>query len=212
MPAPKKPASVQQKLLARTGGMDDTQLPYMMMDSLIANYHPELAEAVIVIGYNYGWKPSRDGKIVLAKITLFPDFERQLHGKDAKLIINYGYWHNPATRDDNRNALIDHHLSHMRPMMDQELDIPLRNEMGMIRYYHRGHDIEDFNDVVSRWGIWMMEMEKSAEVMAAAWEKERLAREARSNEELEEEGADGEMSERSEGDPREAVTTGSIAT
>src|SRR4051812_5098242 len=103
MPAPKKPVTVQEKVLACTGEMDDTQLPYIFTDSLIAQFHPELAEANIVIGYNYGWKPNlRDGKMVLATVTLFSDFERQLHGKDIKILLNYNYWHNPATNDDNR--------------------------------------------------------------------------------------------------------------
>jgi hypothetical protein len=206
MPAAKKTPTVQEKVLARTGEFDDTQLPYIFMDSLIAQFHPELVEAVIVIGYNYGWKPNRDGKLVLASVALFNDFERQLHGKDIKILLNYNYWHNPITNDDNRKALMDHQLSHPRPMMDKDLGIPLRNDMSMIKYYIRDHDISDFAAVIERWGIWMMDMEKSAEAMAAAWAKEIAAREEKSLEELEEEGADGEMDENAEADPREAVT------
>src|SRR5215831_13171631 len=135
MPAQKKAPTVQEKVLARTGEMDDTQLPYIFMDSLVAQFHPELAEAVVVIGYNYGWKPNRDGKLVLATVALFSDFERQLHGKDIKIMLNYNYWHNPATNDDNRKALLDHQLSHPRPIMDKDLQIPVRNDMSMIKYY-----------------------------------------------------------------------------
>ena len=211
MPAPKKPIAVQQKVLARTGEMDDTQLPYLFMDSLIANYHPELAEAQIIMGYSYSWKPNRDGRIILATVSLFNDFERQMHSKDVKILLNYNYWHNPQTNDDNRRALIDHQLSHPRPIMDKDLAIPSRNDMGMIKYYLRAHDIEDFNDVVSRWGIWMIDMEKSAEVMAAAWAKEQKEREARSTEELAEDAPDAgsleeELEEELEGEPDEVVT------
>jgi hypothetical protein len=172
--------------------MDDTQLPYIFADSLIANYHPMLAEAQIIIGYNYGWKPNRDGRIILATVSIINDFDRQLHNKDIKILLNYNYWHNPETNDDNRNALIDHQLSHPRPVMDKDLAIPVRNDMGMIKYYLREHDLEDFNDVVARWGIWMIEMEKSAEIMAAAWDKEKKERAAKSDAELEEDSPDAD--------------------
>jgi hypothetical protein len=206
MPAPKKPLQVNQKLLARTGEMDDTQLPYILMDSLIAQFHPDLAEANIVIGYNYGWKPNRDAKIILASVALFNDFDRQMHGKDVKILLNYNYWHNPVTTDDNRRALMDHQLCHPRPAMDLDLGIPVRNEMGLIKYYLRAHDIEDFAEVVDRWGIWMVDMERTAEIMADAWAKEVKAREEKTNEELAEEGPDEEMEEGSVHDPREVVT------
>ena len=206
MPAPKKPPMVSQKLLARTGEMDDTQLPYIFMDALIAQFHPELAEASIVVGYNYGWKANRDAKIVLASVSLFSDFDRQMHGKDIRILLNYNYWHNPVTTDDNRRALIDHQLCHPRPIMDMDLGISLKNDMGYVKYYLRAHDIEDFAEVVERWGIWMVDMERSAEAMAAAWDREKEARELKSLGELEEEGADGEMDEGSDTDPREVVT------
>lgn len=206
MPAPKKPPQVNQKLLARTGEFDDTQLPYIIMDALIAQFHPDLAEAVIAIGYNYGWKERRDSKVTLATVSLFSDFDRQLHGKDIKILLNYNYWHNPATMDDNRRALMDHQLCHPRPVMDLDLDIPVRNEMGMIKYYIREHDIEDFSAVVDRWGIWLVEMERSAEAMAHAWEEEKKKREEKSLEELGEEEPDGEMEEGSTHDPREILT------
>jgi hypothetical protein len=206
MPAPKKPPMVSQKLLARTGEMDDTQLPYIFMDSLIAQFHPDLAEANIAIGYNYGWKANRDAKIVLASVSLFSDFDRQMHNKDIKILLNYNYWHNPVTTDDNRHALMDHQLCHPRPIMDLDLGIPVKNDMGMIKYYLRDHDIEDFAEVVERWGVWMVEMERSAEVMAAAWAKEKAAREQKTLEELEEESPDGEMGDGSTHDPREVLT------
>jgi hypothetical protein len=206
MPAPKKPLTVNQKLLARTGEMDDTQLPYIIMDALIAQYHPELAETEIVVGYNYGWKENRDSRIILASVSLFSDFDRQMHNKDVKILLNYNYWHSPATTDDNRHALMDHQLCHPRPVMDADLGIPVRNDMGMIKHYLRAHDIEDFSCVVERWGIWLYEMEKCAEVMARVWEEEKKRREEKSLEELGEEEPDGEMEEGSTHDPREVLT------
>jgi len=206
MPAEKKPPMVNQKLLARTGEMDDTQLPYIIMDALVAQFHPELVEANIIVGYNYGWKPNRDAKIILASVSLFSDFDRQLHGKDIKILLNYNYWHNPTVNDDNRRALMDHQLCHPRPIMDLDLGIAVKNDMGMIKYYLRQHDIEDFADVVDRWGIWMVDMERSAEIMAKAWEDEKKAREEKANEELEEESPDGEMEAGSACDPREVIT------
>src|SRR6516165_5115327 len=206
MPAAKKPPLVTQKLLARTGEMDDTQLPYILMDSLIAQFHPELAEANIAIGYHYGWKANRDAKVVLASVSLFSDFDRQMHGKDVKILLNYNYWHNPATTDDNRRALMDHQLCHPRPVMDLDLGMVVRNDMGQIKYYLRAHDIEDFSEVVERWGIWVVDMERAAEVMADAWVKEKAAREQKTLDELEEEEPDGEMGENSPHDPREVLT------
>jgi hypothetical protein len=192
VPAKKQPPKVQTKVLIRTGEMDDTQLPYIFIDSLVANYHPDLAEAQFIVGYSYGWKPDKEGRITLGKVSLCQPFERQLHGKDIKIILNYNFWHHSETRDDARQAVIDHQLCHPRPQMDKELGIPLKNELNMIMYYIRDHDFADFHEVWQRWGIWQRDLEKTAEVMAQAWEKERADRELKSAEELEEEGADSE--------------------
>jgi hypothetical protein len=90
--------------------------------------------------------------------------------------------------------------------MDLDLGMVVRNDMGQIKYYLRAHDIEDFSEVVERWGIWVVDMERSAEVMAGAWAKEKAAREQKTLDELEEEEPDGEMGENSPHDPREVLT------
>ena len=56
MPAEKQPAKLNTKILVRTGEIDDTQLPYLMADGLIASNYPELAEVNLVVFYSYGMK------------------------------------------------------------------------------------------------------------------------------------------------------------
>jgi hypothetical protein len=176
MPAKKQPVKVPYKYLPRTGEIDDSQLPYMMMDALIANYHTDLAGANIAVGYSYGWKPSRDGKVILGMAKVCGAFERQLHGFDLEILLNYDFWHHPDTKDPQRKALMDHELSHPRPIMDEDLGIPKLNENGRTCYYLRKHDIEDFAEVVRRNGIWKADLEKIGQIMAEAWEDNQRAK------------------------------------
>jgi hypothetical protein len=170
MPAKKQPVKVPYKYLPRTGEIDDTQLPYMMMDSLIANFHNELVDAKIAIGYAYGWKPDRSGKVILGMAKTCGAFEKQLHGFDLEILLSYDFWHHPGTNDDQRKALLDHELSHPRPIMDDDLGMPKVDENGRTCYYLRKHDIEDFADVVRRNGIWKADLERIGQIMAEAWD------------------------------------------
>jgi hypothetical protein len=170
--------------------MDDSQLPYLMMDSLIANYHDDLVGANIAIGYSYGWRPSRDGKVILGMAKVCGAFEKQLHGFDLEILLNYDFWHHPDTRDEQRKALMDHELSHPRPIMDEDLAIPKVDENGRTCYYLRKHDIEDFADVVRRNGIWKADLEGIAGIMATAWEENQRRKQERAAAALEAQGGE----------------------
>jgi hypothetical protein len=164
-------------VLIRTGQIDDSQLPYMMLDSLIAAYYPDLADTKIIIGFSYGLKPdSNTGKIKLGDIKACDKFERQLHDKDVKLYLNYDFWHHSSTRDEQRKALIDRYIWRIQVKMDKELDVPLRDEHGRMLYYLREYDIQDSQEVVQRHGIWNHDMESAVKVMAEVWEKEQKKR------------------------------------
>lgn len=176
MPAQKQPQKVNVKWLPETGEMDDSQLPYMMMKALVANVHDHLAEAKILIFYRYGWKPDRDGKIRLGEADKCDTAERQLHGGDLKITLNYDYWHHPDTHDEERQTLIDHELCHFGVVMDEELGTPKRDELGRIIYYKKRHDVEEFDGVIDRNGLWKKDLEKTAEKMAKAWNEEQARR------------------------------------
>lgn len=176
MPAAKQPKKVPDKFLPRTGEHDDSQLPYLMMDALIANYHTDLVEANIAIFYRYGWRKDRDGRLELGDVKIYSDSDRQLHPYDVKLLINYEYWHNAETNDDQRRALLDDILSYPRPVMDEELGEPKTNEMARIVYYKRRPEIEGFRAVYERNGLWKADLEDIARVMKDAWEAQQRVR------------------------------------
>jgi hypothetical protein len=170
MPASSKPKPLRYKILKYTGETDDSQLPYIMMKNLVAQYHDPLIEAHIAIAFSHGWKPDRDRKITLGMAKISGELDRQLHTFDIVIILNYDFWHHPDTRYEHQLALVDHELCHPRPVMDDQLGMPKRDEDGKIVYYNRKHDIEDFKEIFQRHGLWKSDLEETAQIMSDALE------------------------------------------
>jgi hypothetical protein len=172
MPAPPTPKRVSQKFLPRTGERDDSQLPYLIIDRYVANHHPHLAQMNIAVNWHYSLKPGPDGKMILGSFKICSDLERQMHNFDGIMTLNYTWWHHPTVQDSHREALVDHELCHPRVMMDEDAGAPKLDELGKIRYFNARHDIEDFEDVVTRHGLWKNDLERMARTMVEALERQ----------------------------------------
>ena len=119
---------------------------------LIPTHHPRLAQAQIA--YLFVESLTRKGKELLAKIKKAGALERYLGEVDYVLIVNYEAWQHLT--DAQRRALIDHELCHCTVTSDKS---------GKPRYGLRGHDLEEFTEIVERHGLWQVDVEDFAAVV-----------------------------------------------
>ena len=124
----------------------------MAQTALIPQHHPRLAEARIA--YLFAESLTRKGQEQLAKIKKAGALERYLGEVDYIMVVNYETWQRLAKAQ--RRALLDHELCHCTVTSDK---------YGHPRYGLRGHDLEEFAEIVDRHGLWMPDVEEFAEVV-----------------------------------------------
>ena len=119
----------------------------VLTEELIAEFHPNLAQYRIGV---ISWEGSRSsgGKEILGKAGKVPPKMKPLLSDDdldGLIELSGDFWFNIAT-DTQKRALIDHELCHLRH----------DDKKGLVVV---GHDIEEFNEIIRRYGSWMPEME-----------------------------------------------------
>ncbi len=136
--------------------------PYVLLSRLVAAYHPHLGEARIALAWQDGLQPDKDGKLTLGKAKKPSDLDRQLHPYDLIVLLNRESWEDlsPAQRE----ALIDHELSHFAVVLEEGK--PLRDDNDCIVYRLKKHDLEEFRAVVDRHGFYKSDIEEFARVCA----------------------------------------------
>lgn len=159
----KKPKKVNYRVLARSG---EPEL-YELMDSLIAEHHGDLGHANIAIAWRFGWKPDADGRLTLGQMKKASDVDRQLHGHDFALLLNYEAWTAAEFTQSQKLALLDHELCHAAISYDEDGE-PRRDEQDNLVYRVRKHTIEEFTEVVRRHGLWRHDLQAFAEASVQA--------------------------------------------
>jgi len=134
---------------------------YKTMSRLIEKFHEELTNAKIALAWNKGWKANVDGQKTLGKTKKASDLDRELAAFDFVIILNQEFWEDPKTKDEQRDALLDHELCHCAVREDKDGE-PMRDERGRTVYRLRKHDVEEFSEVVRRHGIWKRDIEHFA--------------------------------------------------
>ena len=109
---------------------------------VIPKWHKTLREAAIAYLFKDGGMKHR-GRTILAKIKKASPLEQHLTGFDLILIVNQEAWDKATERA--KLALIDHELCHV---------VGLRNDAGDRDYRMRGHDLEEFEEILTRHGAW----------------------------------------------------------
>lgn len=128
-----------------------TQEVLKIAQDLIKKYHPGLEDSRI--GFVFRSEAGKSGgKFVVAKAAKVPEKYQPLNLEiDFLIWIAFDTWVNFDT--NQRQALIDHELYHCT------------SEDGTFKL--RGHDVEEFAEVIKRWGMWNSSLMDSA----AAFEK-----------------------------------------
>lgn len=131
--------------------IEATEEVVKMAQSLIEMYHPHLTS--VNIGFIFRSEPMvSKGRFILGQASKVSDRWRPLlkdEGLDFVIWVAEewkGYSHK------KKRALIDHELCHC--CVDEEG-----------RCWLRGHDIEEFNEIIDRHGLWKDDLKKTAQVM-----------------------------------------------
>lgn len=117
--------------------MREADQPRAMADVLIPAFHPEIQNAKIA--YLFVQTMGSRNRTVAAKTALLSRKVKFLSEFDFCITFNWTIWKglNPA----QRAALVDHELEHCGVADDG-------------RYISLSHDLEEFNAIVRRWGLW----------------------------------------------------------
>jgi hypothetical protein len=131
---------------------------YGVLDSLVEAHHGELQEARIALAWCTSWKPDADGHVRLGQMKKAGDLDRELHDYDAVILLRRAFWHDDRVTAAQKRALLDHELCHLRVKTDKD-GILERDESGRVVYRVRKHDLEEFNEIVKRHGMWKADIE-----------------------------------------------------
>jgi len=137
---------------------------YPLLRELVAAHHAHLAEAKIALAWRLGAKPDKDGRVVLGLCKKASDLDRELKDLDFVIVLNAEHW--DKFSDAQRAALLDHELCHAQVELDEASGEPRTDARGRTVYRVRGHDLEEFREVVERHGLYKADLAAFARACA----------------------------------------------
>ena len=155
----KHPKKVVYELIDRGGVVGHPM--YALLDDLVHRYHKDLRPARIALAWCKSWKPDVDGRVTLGKCKRASDLDREMAQFDFIILLRRTFWIDSRVTDLQRTALLDHELCHAARKFDPNGE-PVEDERGRPVFRTRKHDIEEFADVVARYGIWQSDVENFA--------------------------------------------------
>jgi hypothetical protein len=149
--------------------------------TVLAEHHDELANTNVrvALAWNTAWKRDVDGRVTLGKCKKASDLDRVLYAFDFVIILRPDFWHHPKANDIQRRALLDHELMHAAVKYDDDGE-PVTDSRGRTVYRIRKHDLEEFRDIVVRYGCYKSDIEAFASALLRAPKYKDLLDEAES--------------------------------
>jgi hypothetical protein len=147
---------------------------YRLLEELVAEHHPHLAEAKLVLLFNRSWRVSAAGRLILGKCKLGSDLDRALADYDVAIQLNEEFWLDEETSEQQKRALLDHELCHAKLRLDPDSGEPLLDDLGRRVYAIRPHDVEEFEDVIKRHGTYKRDLERFAAALLTRRELDRM--------------------------------------
>ncbi len=140
--------------------------PYELLAEIRAEHHFDTAEAHIALAWKKGTKPNVDGHLVLGRCVKASDLQRELVDYDFVIVLNKEVWEDPEFDREKKLALLDHELCHAARAVDDDGEKKIDSK-GRPVWRTRGHDIEEFVEIVNRRGCWKRDLEKFGEAILA---------------------------------------------
>lgn len=134
---------------------------HALLQSLVEKHHAHLAEAKIALLWRLNWKADADGHLILGQARKASDVDKELHNYDFAILLNYEVWASADFNKDQKRALVDHELCHCVRATTKDGD-PKFDERGRPLWRLRGHDLEEFDQIVIRHGCWKRHIEAFA--------------------------------------------------
>lgn len=169
IPKVKARKKVTVKLLEREH-QGKVTTPYRIMERTVKDHHSHLKDAKIAIAWMFGKKADADGHLNLGKCKKGSDLDRTMHGYDFVILLNHEAWNGSWFTEDMMNALIDHELCHAQVAKDSNGEVKL-DEEGRQCYRIRKHDVEEFQEIISRHGKWKSDIRSFVETAMAVKDK-----------------------------------------
>jgi hypothetical protein len=139
--------------------------PYELLAAIRAENHFDTAEAKIALAWRKGTKPNADGKLVLGRCVKATDLQRELIDFDFVIVLNKEFWEDPEFDREKKLALLDHELCHAARAVDADGNAMVDTKQRPV-WRVRGHDVEEFEEIVTRHGVWKRDLERFAEAIA----------------------------------------------
>ena len=117
-----------------------------MAEGLINEYHPHLQDARIAFVMR-DEAPITNGRTTMAKASKVTAINKTLMEYDFLIWVAEDIWNKIS--HDQRLALLDHELMHCAGNSDEG-------------WYMRQHDIEEFNAIIERHGMWRKDLVRMA--------------------------------------------------
>jgi hypothetical protein len=138
--------------------------PYRVLAAVRKEHHSDLHKARIALAWRKGFKPDTDGHLVLGKCVKAPDLQRELVDWDFVILLNREVWMDQGWPIEKKRALLDHELCHAARAED-EYGAQKEDERGRLVWRIRKHDIEEFQEVVTRHGCYKRDLENFARAL-----------------------------------------------
>lgn len=154
-----KPKKVSYELIPRDSILGHPM--HDLLDELVSANHPDLRHARIALAWCTSWKPDVDGRVTLGMCKKASDLDRELASFDFIILLSRAFWREDQVSDHQRRALLDHELCHAAIKCDASGE-PVEDERGRRVYRTRKHDIEEFAEIVERYGCYKHDLEQFA--------------------------------------------------
>ncbi len=137
--------------------------PYRIMEELIEAHRKDLNEARIAIAWRFGWRADTDGKLQLGAMSKASEFQRDLpkDAYDAVMLLNHEAFNGSILNDEQQEAVIYHELCHLEIAKDTDGEAK-QDDKKRTCFRMRKHDVEEFNEVVAKFGCYKKDVETFA--------------------------------------------------
>lgn len=139
---------------------------------MVEHYHPDLQQCRL--GSLFRFDDESDDQVLThngypaaAVVRITPLRERALGVADAVIVVDRACWQ--VLKYEERCALIDHELTHLRPILDEETQRPRYDALGRPRLGMRRHDhqLGWFDEVAQRHGKHSTEVRQANALVAS---------------------------------------------
>jgi len=158
----RKDRPVNFTIISEKDGGKTTE-PYALMAQMRKENHSHIAEAKIALAWRHRVKSDKDGILKLGQCLKNSGVHREFANYDFIILLNKMAW--DAFTNEQKLALLDHELCHIMPSEDKNGE-QVRDDLGRKLFRTRRHDIEEFQEIVKRHGMYKKDLERFAEIVA----------------------------------------------